>query len=165
MQETNADAVERHIKNMRIWLYGESGEPRPFKRRRVKDPMAGGPVWRIKKAEETVPLLQYLKEEVPEAPWSVVVDGRSNEFAMDLCRMIKNTRETSLFGIVVPSGEESKLTSLEQVYQASNADDMRFLHNLLPDLAIIPLEPRDSQEERIERWVANRAVYILAESE
>lgn len=166
IQDTEQDTVvTRHIKSMRNWLYGNSGEPRPFKRRRVKDPKAGGPVRRIKKVEEAISILQHLIEEVPEAPWVVVVDGQGSRFAINLCRKIKKTRETSRFGIVSPPGEESKLTGLKHIrYEASSAHDMHFLKNLLPDLVIVPLEPKDSQEERIQRWIVNRAAYILVES-
>lgn len=48
-------------------------------------------------------------------------------------------------------------------FNLQDADDVRFLENLVVDLVILPEEPKTSQAERVQRWW-HQTRYILAEA-
>jgi hypothetical protein len=120
----------------------------------------------IRPVGDPAELLEWLKEEVPDVPWVVVVDGIPDAFAEAVCLRAKNAREGSRFWLVGSGKEVSEPSALAALsplrLNPQDAADRRFLENLVTDLAIVPAEPRASQGERLRRWLTH-ARYILAE--
>lgn len=123
----------------------------------------------IKKGTDKISeLLQQLNEAVPTAPWVVVIDGKINSLVEEVCQKAKGTRESSKFWLIDQQPEKSKKSLLNILgtiqLNPEDAEDIEFLKNLVPDLVIVPSEPKDNLRQRIERWV-DRARYIQLDKE
>lgn len=159
--------VKDEEKRVDDWLTG--GRPRAFRTRgAVRTRGAAAPVAgpAIREIRHVTELLARLKEDVPEAPWVIVVDGNIDAFAESACLQAKKVRESSKFWLVGSQGEISEgdaLAALKPLrLNPQDAGDLRFLQNLVADLVIIPKEPEASQGERVRRWL-RQARYIVAE--
>jgi hypothetical protein len=159
--------VKQEIKRVENWM--TQGRPRVIRTRggtRTRGAVATAPGVTIGRIEEVQGLLEQLKEDVPELPWVVVVDGSVDSFAEGVCMQAQQVREGSKFWIVGPEKEiprEGVLAPLTPLHlNPQDADDLQFLTNLVADLAIVSLEPKASQMERVRRWLS-QARYILAE--
>ncbi len=163
MSEMNEES-----KRVEQWLTG--GKPRTIVRTRGAVRTRGGatpaPGVTINRIGEVADLLAQLKEDIPQAPWVVVADGSLNTFVEAVCRQVKTARESTklwLVGSEQEIPEQSALVASTQLrLNPQNTDDLRFIENLVADLAILSKEPQMSQRERLYRWLP-RTRYILAE--
>jgi hypothetical protein len=158
---------DQESKRVEDWL--TRGRPLAIRTRgAVRTRGAPAPTYKVevKGVEEVPKLLQQLNEEVPEVPWVVVVDGKVETFAEEVCLQAKQIRGSSKFWLIgskreIPEGSAlATLTRLQLNPQYS--DELQFIENLIADLVIVPREPEFSQDERVRRWLS-QARYILAE--
>ena len=161
-------AREQDSKRVEEWL--TRGRPRIIRTRgavRVRGtpvPAVGVEIGQVKEVAE---LLQRLEEDVPEAPWVIVIDGEVDAFAKEACLQAKEARKDSRFWVIgskrETSAAERELAELNALWlNPQDADDLRFLENLVADLVIVPPEPEVSIEERLQRWLSHTR-YVLAE--
>ena len=120
----------------------------------------------IRHIGEVGELLSELKQEVPEAPWVVVVDGSPDGFVETVVRNVKTARESSKLWLVDSAeiSEESVLADQHVLkLNPQDEEDMRFRRNLFADLAIIPTEPKSSRQERSLRWLSQARCLVTKE--
>jgi len=159
--------IKQEIKRVENWM--TQGRPRVIRTRggtRTRGAISTVPGVTIGRIEEVRELLEQLKQDVPELPWIVVVDGSVDSFADGVCMQVQQVREGSKYWIIGPEKEiprEGALAPLSLLrLNPQDADDLQFLTNLVADLVIVSSEPRASQKERVGRWLS-QARYILAE--
>ncbi len=114
---------------------------------------------------EVSEFLHRLKKELPDVPWIIVIDGKLDSFAGEVCYQAMENKEDCRFWLVdsgeIRSEKDPSLASMDFLRLDSlKDDDSRFIENLVADLVIIPLKPENSQRTRIERWLY-RSRYIL----
>lgn len=153
--------IDEESKRVEQWL--TKGRPRAI---RTRGAATSAPGVTDRRIEEITALLEQLTQDVPEVPWIVVVDGRLDAFAEKVWRQVKKVRESAKFWLVgseqeIPQGN-AVAASTPLRLNPQKAEDLRFLENLVVDLAIIVTEPKSSQRERLQRWLP-RARYVLAE--
>lgn len=154
---------DKEAKRVEDWLTG--GRPRAIRTRgRVRTPGAPAPIPSIElESISTIPdLLQRLKEDIPEVPWVVVVDGVANHFAKTVCEQAKKVRDTAKFWLIASDGDKISTEISPLVLNPQVPKDKQFLKNLVADLVIVSKEPEASQQQRLERWL-NQTKYILVE--
>jgi hypothetical protein len=152
--------IDEESKRVEQWL--TKGRPRAI---RTRGAAASAPGVTDRRIEEITALLEQLTQDVPEVPWIVVVDGRLDACAEKVWRQVKKARESAKFWLVgseqeIPQGN-AVAASTPLRLNPQKAEDLRFLENLVVDLAIIVTEPKSSQRERLQRWLP-RARYVLA---
>jgi len=160
--------IHQESKRVEEWL--TQGRPRALRTRgavRVRSATVPTPSVTIKRINDIEELLEQLKADVPAVPWVVVVDGRVDAFAEQACTRVKNARESSKFWVVDAEGDTSAqgtLAALSPLHlDLQNADDARFLENLVADLVIITAEPHASQGGRLRRWLPQTRYIVVEE--
>ncbi len=119
-------------------------------------------------SEDAEPILDRLAQEVPEAPWVVVVDGHIDDFAENILESIfqrGRTKNLWLLGKRRDNPQACRRLNGYHILELRPDDpaDVRFAENLAADVVVVPMPSEESAPPRIDRW-QRLARYVLSEA-